>query len=137
MLRVINSKSEENQGLEVQNQDLKVKEREPTHHNMSTQIKAQVSRVSALEQDLRDTRVLLNMKEREVATKMEEISTKDSVLEARREVEALGLEFSTVTQRRYVWGSMSECPCIPRLSFIMLPHFQAFPWLQHVQATKH
>ena len=95
MLQVINSKSEENRRLEVQNQDLKVKEREleTTNHDMSTQIEAQVSRVSALEQDLRNTRVLLNMKEREVATKMEEISTKDSVLEARRrEVEALGLE---------------------------------------------
>ena len=95
MLQAINSKSEENRRLEVQNQGLKVKEREleTTNHDMSTQIEAQVSRVSALEQDLRDTRVLLNMKEREVATKMEEISTKDSVLEARRrEVEALGLE---------------------------------------------
>ena len=95
MLQAINSKSEENRRLEVQNHGLKVKEREleTANHDMSTQIEAQGSRVSALEQDLRDTRVLLNMKEREVATKMEEISTKDSVLEARRrEVESLGLE---------------------------------------------
>ena len=74
MLQAINSKSEENRRLEVQNQGLKVKEREleTTNYNMSMQIEAQVSCVSALEQDQWDARALLNIKEKKVVSKMDQ-----------------------------------------------------------------
>ena len=122
MLQAINSKSEQNRRLEVQNQDLKVKEREleTTNHDMSTQIEALVSRVSALEQDLRDTRVLLNIKEKEVVSKMEETLTKDSVLEARRrEVEALGLELKLLRHSHPEEVCVRKYPCISTPSIIM------------------
>ena len=95
MLNVVNNKSKENRNLEVQVQDLKVKEREleAINRDHSTQIEALEVHVSALGQELRDTRALLNMKEKEVESKMEEISTKDSLLEARKmEVESLIVE---------------------------------------------
>ena len=95
MLHAINNKSEDNRRLEFQIQDQKVKEREleTTNRDKSTQIEALETHVSALVQELRDTRLLLNMKEKEVASKMEEISTKDSLLEAgKMEIESLHVE---------------------------------------------
>ena len=95
MLHVIDNKSEENRKLEVQIQDLKVKEHEleATSRDQSTQVEALESHVSALMQELRDTRALLSMKEKEVESKTEEVATKDSLLEARKmEVESLIVE---------------------------------------------
>ena len=102
MLHVIDNKSEENRKLEVQIQDLKVKEHEleATSRDQSTQVEALESHVSALMQELRDTRALLSMKEKEVESKTEEVATKDSLLEARKmEVESLIVELGLLRHR--------------------------------------